>query len=212
MPPRYPEPSLTVSHRSPGRHRPAPPPTAPVPRPVGLPTTPTLLVAPLAEYALLGAAMTFPSHAAQILDGTNDGDFADTLNRHVHAAILGVLDQVPGLPEPAVVLAGLHAAGAQDHNPGTWPIRLATALHHACVPQAAPAVHRALIHARIRREADAHARRLHQAATRGSLVDLHAVLVEGTRTLGAQLARLAQAPAQYLATSAGAHRSDWEAA
>ncbi len=212
MPTRHPIPISTPTNRPAGPDGPVEPPTPPVPGPEPLPGANSLLVAPLAEYALLGAAMTFPSHAAQILNGTDGGDFADTLNRHVHAAILGVLAQVPGLPEPAVVLAGLHAAGAQDHNPGTWPIRLATALHHACVPQSAPAVRRALIHARIRRQADTLARALHQGATRASLADLHTVLSESTRSLGAQLARLADEPDAYLAAPLGAHRPLWEAA
>jgi hypothetical protein len=128
------------------------------------------------EAAILGAAMRYPATATDVLGDLAADDLTDPAHR-------------------ALVIAQLHRAG--DARPPTdrgwhtvvfhlWAVTTAT------FPAAAPHYRRAVLEARLRRDADMFARQLHAAAARDPVDALWHALDTAPQALGDTLARLAE--------------------
>jgi replicative DNA helicase len=152
--------------------------------------------APDAEAALLGTAMAYPSHAVDVLADLAPEDLGDPAHRAVLATIRTVL--ATGT-DPAPVL--VHDAFRNGLHYNATVKRFAIVVHDcltaATVPAAAPAVRRAVLTARWRRDALAAAARIADAAEHAPADDLHHALTESLTALGATLARLTPLPTTH---------------
>jgi replicative DNA helicase len=146
-----------------------------------------------AEAALLGAAMVYPTRAAEILDDLTCEDLGSPSHRAVLDAIRAVLATGTD-PEPVLV----HAAFRDNLHYNAAVKRFAIVVHDclsaAATPTTAPAVRHAVITARWRRTALTAAARIAEAAEHAPAGELHHALNESLTDLGAILARLAPAP------------------
>jgi replicative DNA helicase len=146
------------------------------------------------EAAILGAAMRYPAAAADVLGDLAADDLTDPAHRAVLDAVRQLLaDDVP--PDPALVIAQLHRTGhvrAPTDRPWRTVVFHLWAVTTATFPAAAPHYRRALLEARLRRDADVFAHQLHAAAARDPVDALWHALDTATQALGDTLARLAE--------------------
>lgn len=152
-----------------------------------------------AETALLGAALTHSGEAGRLLARIEIRDLGDP----THRIVLAVLRQMLAAgeaTEPTLLHAALHRyAGTHRLAARPWAIVVADLVAGAGHPALSNHYLRALLEARIRREAAACAVRIEQAARTGTTQHLWAALSASTSELGLTLARLAEtlaAPAQ----------------
>jgi replicative DNA helicase len=144
------------------------------------------------EIALLGSVLVYTPAAARILGDLDADDFTDLRHRAILAVLRTMLaENTP--PEPCLVLAALRRqCDVRPPTGRTWAVVLADLVHVAALPSVAPAHRRAMIEARLRREALAYAERLHQSAVTGTGADVWGALTQSVTELRLTLARLAE--------------------
>jgi replicative DNA helicase len=157
--------------------------------------TPTLSTEPNAigcETAVLGSAIVYPPAAARVLGDLDADDFTDPRHRVILTVLRTMLaENTP--PGPCLVLAALWRQNDVRPPTGrTWAIVLADLVHAAALPSTTAAHRRALIEARLRREAIAYAARLHTSATAGTPDEVWHALTDSVTELRLTLARLAE--------------------
>jgi replicative DNA helicase len=144
------------------------------------------------ETSLLGTVLAYPPTAALVLSDLEPPDLHDPRNGAVLDAIQWLISEGTA-PELPIVLAFLHRnAGVRPPSGSNWALILTDLLHVASTPTMAPAYRRAVLEARLRRDALTFAERLHDVARNGDLGAVWTALDESTTALGRTLARISE--------------------